>query len=90
MIPPRKRGRPRKIIEAPPRRIVTEDLEDIVVVNPNDEITIGGIAPGRIDVEEEFEALGGRGVDPYYEESARFGRNGDDPMGGVGLNFGDW
>lgn len=83
-----KRGRPKKIVE-PVRRIVDEKLDDIVV-NPNDEIVIEGIAPGSLDVQEEFEALGGWESDPYYAESAKFGRNSDDPAGGVGLNYGDW
>ena len=79
-----KRGRPRKV------KPVEEPVE---VNNPTpepEEVRIEGIAPSDLDVLDELEYLGGRESDPYYEETARFGRNADDAQGGVGLNFGDW
>jgi hypothetical protein len=78
-----KRGRPKKIkpAEAEPVQV------NAPVEESPEEIRIEGIAPSRYDVEDEAEFLE---VDPYHEETARFGRNADDAMGGVGLNFGDW
>jgi len=71
-----KRGRPRKIkIEEPETSSFPE------------EVSIEGIKPNSFDVEDELESMN---VDPYYEDSAKYGRHSDDPMGGIGLNFGDW
>lgn len=80
-----KRGRPKKV----------KPVEEPVAVNEEtthepEEVRIEGIAPGELDILDELDYLGGRESDPYYEESARYGRNADDAMGGVGLNFGDW
>jgi hypothetical protein len=78
-----KRGRPRKIKPAEIESVQVNVPAD----NVPDEVSIEGIAPSRYDVEDEAEFLE---VDPYHEETAIYGRNADDAMGGVGLNFGDW
>ena len=78
-----KRGRPRKIKPAEVEAVQV----NAPVENDLDEVSIEGIAPNRYDIEDEVELLE---VDPYFEESARFGRNADDAAGGIGLNFGDW
>jgi GH25 family lysozyme M1 (1,4-beta-N-acetylmuramidase) len=78
-----KRGRPKKI-----KPVETETVQvNTPGENTPDEVSIEGIAPSRYDVEDEAEFLE---VNPYFEETARYGRNADDAMGGVGLNFGDW
>lgn len=79
-----KRGRPRKI---KPEEESTPAVEE---TTQPEEVRIRGISPGKLDIEDEMDYLGGVDSDPYYEESARYGRNADDAMGGVGLNFGDW
>ena len=78
-----KRGRPRKIKPT--------EIENVQVNTPDEndqcEVSIRGIVPCQYDVEDELEFLE---IDPFHEETARFGRNADDAAGGVGLNFGDW
>ena len=78
-MPNKKRCRPRKI----PLPI------EVVHRTPTepDEARIEGIAANKFDVEDELVDMH---VNPYYAESAHYGRNADDPQGGVGLNFGDW
>jgi hypothetical protein len=78
-----KRGRPRKIK-------VIEEIQETERPPEPENVRIEGIAPGQLDIDDELDYLGGRESDPYYDETARFHRNSDDPMGGVGLNFGDW
>jgi hypothetical protein len=69
--------------------------DDPVAVNDQpspvpEEVRIEGIAPNEYDIADEMDYLGGRDSDPYHEETAIYGRNADDAMGGVGLNYGDW
>jgi hypothetical protein len=52
-----------------------------------DELVGRGVAPSRTDMEEELSDMH---IDPFYAETAYYGRNADDPQGGIGLNFGDW
>lgn len=78
-----KRGRPRK-------NPLPEDNDETTSTVGNEDVAIEGIAPSTFDIEEEFDNLGGRESDPYHEDSARYGRNADDPAGGIGLGYGDW
>jgi hypothetical protein len=78
-----------KKISYPLKRAIDEHLE-VRMLDRKDEISVEGFAPTKLDIDEELEEAGGKESDPYYEESARFHRNPDDPMGGVGINFGDW
>jgi hypothetical protein len=72
-------------IESTPENIDLPLLEDEIEF-----VKIEGIPAGQLDIDDEMGYVGGTESDPFYSESDRYGRNPDDPAGGVGLNFGDW
>jgi hypothetical protein len=78
-MPNKRRGRPKKQSSEP--------SNDSLTPTEPDTARIEGIPPNRFDVEDELTDMM---VDPFYAESAHYGRNADDPQGGIGLNFGDW